>query len=83
MRMPGFSAHHALGPIQANRGVPLTSPTTGVSPALGISWGTLNAGLFWACFRNCYAHCGESEPGNCFGPCYDICNWNPTVVFLR
>ena len=83
MQIPGFSAHHALGPIQANRGAPLPSTTTGVSPALGIDWGKLNPGLFWACFRNCYDRCGESEPGNCFGPCYDICNWNPNVVFLR
>ena len=63
MRIPGFSAHHAIGPAQTRGGTALPTRATGVSPALGIGWGSVNSGLFWACFRNCYDRCGESEPG--------------------
>ena len=83
MRIPGFSAHHAIGPAQTRGGTALPTRAAGVSPALGIGWGSVNSGLFWACFRNCYDRCVESEPGLCFDPCYWICNWNPNVVFAR
>ena len=39
MRIPGFSAHHAIGPAQTRGGTALPTRATGVSPALGIGWG--------------------------------------------
>ncbi len=85
MSIPGFSADCAIGPVQGYRTRTNLVSQAAVRPALGIGWGNASSIFFWPCFRNCYDRCGGFDPdgdtSGCFGPCYDICNWNPFVVF--